>query len=192
MEYLLRTIRIFGRLKVIFFHDGPKTSSSLQRKTFPSSNCINKSLPSSTTGSQTGVSAECTIPLSRTASLLPSPASMSDSVPLGIPTRYGSTTESSYGSIDSHDYDTSNNIDDDDFDFYPSIPRRDGIDLGDPEEFPISFKYIPLVTKPAKSEVVRPPRHKVVLHKRRRHAPDLRVPTPIPERPSIDGQSLDQ
>ena len=103
---------------------------------------------------------------------------MSGSIPLGIPTRSSLTTTSSYETTISCDL-TSSLIDDDDgnddFDFYPSIPRRDGMDLdSDPFGFPTSFTYIPLVTKPTPSEVVHPShRYKVVLRKRHRQAPEL-------------------
>ena len=194
MELLSGVIQIFGRLKAIFFHDGLETSSSPPITTPSSSNGINKSSSSVTTGYRIGALVESmTIP-SRTASPLSSLASTSGSVPLDIPTKYGSTTTSSCESIDLLDDNSSINIDDDYFDFSPSLPRRKGFDLdyGEPDDFPISFKYIPLTTKPMSSKVVRPPRrYQVVLRKRRRQAPDLRVPTPILERSSFDEQSFE-
>ena len=156
MEYLLKVMQIFRHLKAIFFHDGPRTSLSLQKATLSSSNGINKSPPSATTGNQTGPTRKSTIPPLRTALPLSFPASMSDSETLVIPMKYGL---SNYGAIISHEGTSLNDIDDNHFDVYPSIPRCHVIDLDDPDEFPISFKYIPLVTKPASSKVVRPPPH---------------------------------
>ena len=111
---------------------------------------------------------------------------MSGSVPLDIPTRFGSTSTHNCETTISRDLSPSptelqTDYDDetDDFDFYPSIPRREGIDLGDfgdLNDFPTSFTFIPLVTKTIRSEVVRPShRYKVALRERRHRAPELQI-----------------
>ena len=150
-------MQIFRHLKAIFFHNGPRTSLSLQKATLSSSNGINKLPPSATTGDQTGPTRESTIPPLRTALPLSFPTSMSDYETLGIPMKYGLTIKSNYRAIISHEGTSLNDIDDNHFNFYPLIPRRHVIDLDDPDEFPISFKYIPLITKPTSSKVVHPP-----------------------------------
>ena len=143
MEYLLKVMQIFRHLKAIFFHDGPRTSLSLQKATLSSSNGINKVPPSATTGNQTGPTRKSMIPPLRTALPLSFPTSMSNSETLGILMKYGLTIKSNYGAIISHEGTSLNDIDDNHFDFYPSIPRRHVIDLDDPDEFPISFPSSP-------------------------------------------------
>ena len=194
MEYLLGTILVFGHLKAIFFRDGTKMSSSPLMTTFSSSIGIDKSSPSVMTGKGTGQSMKSTNPPLRMTSLASSPASMSVSIALDISTKYGSTTMINYETTESHKPNFSLNDDEDDeLDFSPSIPRCCGMDLySDSFNFPEKFAYIPLVTKPASLEVVRPShRHyKVGLCKRHRHAPDLCIPITILE-VSSSCESLD-
>ena len=105
---------------------------------------------------------------------------MSGYVPLDILTRSGSTSTRNCETTISRDLSplpTDYNDETDNFNFYPSIPRRDGMDLDyDPFGFPTSFSYIPLVTKTIHSEVVRPShRYKVALHERCRRALELQI-----------------
>ena len=90
-------------------------------------------------------------------------------------------------STTSHEDDISDN----NFTFLPYVHGKDNVvafDLPDPYAFPDDFTFIPLAKKRFEVSTLRPHPQATPLRLRHRRAPSLRVPTPIPERPSLDEQ----